>query len=120
MHARSVTSPSAPAAAFQANTSTYLSDEDYTEEVFSDGDEERGTPAGEGSFVLENVIKPAAPVPRTGVRRLTGGRSRENDRLRENLRADRRGLSQPPPKSPKVPRVPSAYLPKPASPGEAS
>ena len=41
------------------------------------------------------------------------------DRLRENLRADRRGLSQPPPKSPKVPRVPSAYLPKPASPGDA-
>jgi hypothetical protein len=118
MHARSVTSPSAPAS-FQGNATTYLSDEDYTEEVFSDGDEDRGTPAGEGSFVLESMIKPIAQGTRSGVRRLTGGRSRENDRLRENLRADRRGLSQPPPKSPKVPRVPSAYLPKPASPGDA-
>ena len=117
MHSRSVTSPSAPAS-FQGNSATYLSDEDYTEEVFSDGDEDRGTPVGEGSFMLENMIKPIAQGTRRGVRRLTGGRSRENDRLRENLRADRRGLSQPPPKSPKVPRVPSAYLPKPASPGD--
>lgn len=121
MHARSVTSPSAPAS-FQGHAATYhyMSDEDYTEEVFSDGDEDRSTPAGEGSFVLEKMIKPISQTTRSSVRRLTGGRSRENDRMRENLRADRRGLSQPPPKSPRVPRVPSAYLPKPASPGDAA
>jgi hypothetical protein len=94
-----------------------MSDEDYTEEVFSDGDEDRGTPVGEGSFILENMIKPLA---RSGIRRLTGGRSKENDRLRESLRTDRRGLSQPLIKSPKVPPLPSAYLPNPASPGDAA
>lgn len=114
MHSRSVTSPSAPAS-FQGNVTMYMSDEDYIEEVFSDGDEERA-PTGEGSFFLENMIKPIAQGTRSGVRRLTGGRSRDNERLRENLRADRRGLSQTP-KSPKVPRVPSAYLQKPQMPG---
>jgi hypothetical protein len=118
MHSRSVTSPSAPAS-FQGNAATYMSDEDYTEEVFSDGDEDRGAPMGEGSFVLENMIRPMAQGTRSGMRRLTGGRSRVNDKLRENLRTDRRGLSQPPPKSPRVPKVPSVYLPKPASPGDA-
>jgi hypothetical protein len=117
MHSRSVTSPSAPAS-FQGNAATYMSDEDYTEEVFSDGDEDRGAPMGEGSFVLENMIRPIAQGTRSGMRRLTGGRSRDNDKLRENLRTDRRGLSQPPPKSPKVPKVPSVYLPKPASPSD--
>jgi hypothetical protein len=112
MHSRSVTSPSAPAS-FHNNVTTYLSDEDYTEEVFSDGDDERGPATGEGSFFLENMIKPIAAGTRSGMRRLTGGRSRENDRMRESLRADRRGLSQPPSsKSPRVPKVPTAYLTK--------
>lgn len=110
LHNRSVTSPSAPSN-FQGNAPTYLSDEDYTEDVFSDGDDER-VPKGEGSFFLENMIKPA----RSGMRRLTGGRSRDNERLRENLRVDKRGMSQPP-KSPRVPKIPSAY--KSPSPGEA-
>ncbi|KAH8594493.1 cell morphogenesis protein-like protein PAG1 [Bisporella sp. PMI_857] len=116
MHSRSVTSPSTPAS-FQSNVSAYLSDEDYIEEVFSDGDEERGPTSGEGSFFLENMIKPIAAGTRSGMRRLTGGRSRENDRIRENLRAGRRGMSQPP-KSPRVPKVPQAYLTKSNSPGE--
>ena len=116
MHARSVTSPSAPAS-FQQNVTTYLSDDDYTEEVFSDGDEERAAATGEGSFFLENMIKPLTQGTRSGMRRLTGGRSRDNDRMRENLRAERRGLSQPP-KSPRVPKVPSAYLKSTTSPGE--
>ncbi|KAH8679011.1 cell morphogenesis protein-like protein PAG1 [Tricladium varicosporioides] len=109
MHARSVTSPSAPAS-FQSNVTTYLSDEDNTEEVFSDGDDERAPPSGEGSFFLENMIRPIAQGTRSGMRRLTGGRTRDSDRLRDNLRAEgRRGLSQPP-RSPRVPKVPSAYL----------
>ena len=118
MHSRSVTSPSAPAS-FQSNVTTYLSDDDYTEEVFSDGDDERAAAPGEGSFFLENMIKPLAQGTRSGMRRLTGGRSRDNDRIREGLRAERRGMSQPP-KSPRVPKVPSAYLTqqKATSPGE--
>jgi len=117
MHARSVTSPSAPASA-QA-TLDFLSDDDYLEEVFSDGDDERVLPA-EGSFFLENMIKPLAQGTKSGVRRLTGGRSRDNERLRDGIRGERRGLSQPPgsSKSPKVPKVPSAYLQNPMSPGE--
>jgi hypothetical protein len=114
MHARSVTSPSAGATPsnFQSNVTTYLSDEDYIEEVFSDEDDERAKPAGagEGSFFLENMIKPLAHGTRSGMRRLTGGRSRDNEKFREGLRAEgRRGISVPP-KSPKVPKVPSAYL----------
>ena len=116
MHSRSVTSPSAPAS-FQGNVTMYMSDEDYTEEVFSDGDDERGAPTGEGSFFLESMIKPIAHGTRSGMRRLTGRTSRENERLRENLRADRRGLSQQP-KSPQVPKVPSAYLSKAAGTGD--
>lgn len=120
MHARSVTSPSTSAASYNPNiTYNYTSDEDNAEEVFSDGDDERATAAGEGSFFLENMIKPLASA-RSGMRRLTGGRSRDNERLRDGLRAEggRRGLSQPP-RSPRVPRVPKEYLNnKTTSPGE--
>jgi hypothetical protein len=113
MHNRSVTSPSA-SASFLGSVTTYMSDEDYTEEVFSDGDDERGVPTGElGSFFLENMIKPA----KSGMRRLTGGRSRDNERWRENLRVDRGSNSQPP-KSPRVPRIPKNVY-KSTSPGEA-
>ena len=83
MHSRSVTSPSVGAPAnFQSNVTTYLSDEDYIEEVFSDEDDERAKPAGpgEGSFFLENMIKPLAHGTRSGMRRLTGGRSRANEK----------------------------------------
>ncbi|KAE8450367.1 hypothetical protein EG329_006441 [Mollisiaceae sp. DMI_Dod_QoI] len=121
MHARSVTSPSAPAS-FQSTLvplTTYTSDDDYIEEVFSDGDDERAPTTAEGSFFLENMIKPLAQGTRSGMRRLTGGRSRDNDRMRETLRAERRGLSQPP-KSPRVPKVPSAYLTKTTNPGAGS
>ncbi|TVY83603.1 Cell morphogenesis protein, partial [Lachnellula suecica] len=111
LHSRSVTSPSAPSN-FQSNVTTYLSDDDYIEEVFSDEDDERtkAAGAGEGSFFLENMIKPLAHSTRSSMRRLTGGRSRDNERLRDGLRVEgRRGLSQPP-RSPRVPKVPSAYL----------
>jgi hypothetical protein len=47
-----------------------MSDEDYIEEVFSDADEERaaGNGPGEGSFFLENMIKPLAHGTRSGMR----------------------------------------------------
>ncbi|KAL3419802.1 cell morphogenesis protein pag1 [Phlyctema vagabunda] len=116
MHSRSVTSPST-SAGFQTNLNNYLSDDDYAEEVFSDGDDDRATTTGEGSFFLENMIKPLAQGTRIGMRRLTGGRSRDSERQRDNLRAERRNMSQPP-KSPRVPKVPSEYLAKVPSPGD--
>ncbi|CAG8973741.1 hypothetical protein HYALB_00007689 [Hymenoscyphus albidus] len=106
LHTRSITSPSAPSASFQSTLTTYLSDEEGTDEVFSDGDDDRVGPSGEGSFFLESMIKPLAQGTRSGVRRLTGGRTREGDRFRESYR---RGISQPP-RSPRVPKVPSAFL----------
>ncbi|PQE17215.1 cell morphogenesis PAG1 protein [Rutstroemia sp. NJR-2017a BVV2] len=112
LHARALTSPSAPSA-FHTNM-TYASDDDYSEDVFSDGEDERTTASAEGSFFLENMIKPLAAGTRSGMRRLTGSRSRDNERFRESLRPERRGISQPP-RSPRVPKVPTAYLQHPHS-----
>lgn len=118
MLARSVTSPSAPVLS-QMTILDFMSDDEYAEEVFSDGDEEpdRAPTANEGTFFLENMIKPIAQGTKSGMRRLTGRRSREGDRMRDIFRAEKRGLSQPP-NSPMVPKVPSAYLQKPQSPGD--
>jgi len=91
---------------------TFMSDPE--DGVFSDGDDEKMPHTGEGSFFLENMIKPLAQGTRSGMRRLTGGRSRENERYRDLLRAEKRNMSQPP-KSP-VPKVPSEYLQQPQSP----
>jgi hypothetical protein len=110
MHSRSVTSPSAP-----ASSQEFLSDDDYTEEVFSDGDDDRSQANPEGSFFLENMIRPITQGTRSSMRRLTGGRSRENDRARDALRG--KTFAQPP-KSPRVPKVPAAYLQKPQSPSD--
>ncbi|KAI9053013.1 hypothetical protein LZ554_003283 [Drepanopeziza brunnea f. sp. 'monogermtubi'] len=111
LHSRSVTSPSAP------SSQTYTSDDDYAEEVFSDGEDERGAAPGEGSFFLESMIKPLAHGTRSSVRRLTGRRSRESERMRDGLRAEVRNMSQPP-KSPRVPKIPNAYKTVTTSPGE--
>lgn len=132
MHARSVTSPSVPAANQGTNLTNldFLSDDDefsdtspqlfshntsslYNEEVFSDGDDERPAATSRGLYSPSNMssMNGAMERARSGMRRLTGGRSRENERARDQVRVDgRRGLSQPPGKSPRVPRVPSAYL----------
>lgn len=116
LHSRSVTSPSAPASHHASNVlSSYTSDEDSVDEVFSDGDDERsaGATHGEGSFFLEKFAKTKA-----GVRRLTGGRRTDRDKFRDGLgislsneaiSGGKRGTSQPP-KSPRVPRVPSVYM----------
>ena len=113
LHSRSVTSPSAPS---HNPHSSYLSDDDYnTEEVFSDDERLTSAPNHQSTnnFFLENMIRPMTQGARSGVRRLTGGRSRDGERFRDTLRVEgrpgRRGLSQPP-KSPRVPRVPSMYL----------
>lgn len=127
LHSRSATSPSAPTSFQQPkhnnstpNTTRDMSDDDFNE-VFSDGDDDRHVTHVESSFFLENIIKPLPQGIRSSMRRLTSGRSRDFDRMRESLRIDRRGTGNShhsqQPKSPKVPRVPSAYLQKALSPG---
>ncbi|OBT43502.1 hypothetical protein VE00_06762 [Pseudogymnoascus sp. WSF 3629] len=103
MHSRSVTSPSAPS----SHQPDFMSDDEYAAEVFSDGEEGRATP-GEGGFFLESMIRPLAQQTRSGMRRLTGGRTRESERLREQVRMEARGITVP--KSPMVPKVPREYL----------
>jgi hypothetical protein len=81
LHARSITSPSAPASYHSAAGDVTSDDELFSEDVFSDGDDERpstanGESAG-GSFFLENVIRPLTQSTRSRVRRMTGGRSRD-------------------------------------------
>ena len=94
LHARSITSPSAPAS-YVPQIGDSMTDDEYTSDVFSDGDDERPNAAGgEGSFFLENMIRPLAHSTRSRMRRLTGGRSRE-ERF---------------PISPQVPRVPNAFF----------
>ncbi|KAI0018378.1 cell morphogenesis N-terminal-domain-containing protein [Xylariomycetidae sp. FL0641] len=149
LHARSITSPSAPAS-YQPKFADFTSDDELTEDVFSDGDEEHymrgGLPAApplppnmapssaanpakegggggsnhsttsstntavEGSFFLENMIKPIKQSTRSHMRRLTGGRSRDAERQRELFRAGAgasAGLQQ---FSPQVPKVPNSFL----------
>ncbi|PNH56744.1 hypothetical protein VD0002_g9769 [Verticillium dahliae] len=99
LHSRSITSPSAPAS-YYPHISEFTSDDEYTEDVFSDADDERpNTGNGESSFSLESMIRPLAQSTRTGMRRLTGGRSREGDRARELFR-ERTAPSAPMPKLP--------------------
>ncbi|KAI1201320.1 cell morphogenesis N-terminal-domain-containing protein [Nemania serpens] len=112
LHARSITSPSMPVL-YQPQIAEFASDEEYTEDIFSDGEDDRHrVPAAvptENSFFLENMIKPFKQTTKTHMRRLTGGRSRETDRQRELFRA---ALQISP-----VPKVPSTFLqhkPKPS------
>ncbi|ROT41832.1 cell morphogenesis protein PAG1 [Sodiomyces alkalinus F11] len=101
LHTRSITSPSAPAS-YQPHISEFTSDDEYnTEDVFSDADDERpNADSGESSFSLESMIQPIAQSTRTRIRRLTGGRTREADRARELLRAERAAPPTPVPKLP--------------------
>ncbi|KAI1113467.1 cell morphogenesis N-terminal-domain-containing protein [Nemania sp. NC0429] len=105
LHMRSVTSPSMPVL-YQPQIGEFASDEEFNEDIFSDGEEDRHrAPAAiptENSFFLENMIKPFKQTTKTHMRRLTGGRSRETDRQRELFRA---ALQISP-----VPKVPSTFL----------
>ena len=110
MHSRSVTSPSAP--------SPYppeFSDDEHGPGVFSDGDQDipranhfaGPTASGNESDSGFSFGEGASSLSHRGVRavrRLTGGRTRENDRSREVVRA------MAGPRSPRVPRVPREYL----------
>ncbi|KAM7189704.1 cell morphogenesis protein PAG1 [Naviculisporaceae sp. PSN 640] len=101
LHARSVTSPSAPAS-YHAQFGELTSDDEFTEDLFSDGDDERpstghGERGGDGSFFLENMIRPFAQSTRSRMRRMTGSRSRDES-SRNN------------PLSPQVPKVPNMFL----------
>ncbi|TDZ30831.1 Cell morphogenesis protein PAG1 [Colletotrichum spinosum] len=113
LHYRSITSPSAPAS-YQPHISEFTSDDEFLEDVFSDADDERPNTGhgGEGSFSLENMIKPLAQSTRSRMRRLTGGRSREMDRQQELFRAERAAAVQP------VPKVPPNFLTKMSPQGE--
>ncbi|KAI0406177.1 cell morphogenesis N-terminal-domain-containing protein [Xylaria palmicola] len=105
LHARSITSPSMPTS-YQPQLAEFTSDEELTEDIFSDGEEDRHRATAnappENSFFLENMIKPIKQTTRTHMRRLTGGRSREADRQRELFRAAQH-ISP-------VPKVPSTFL----------
>ncbi|KAI0813940.1 cell morphogenesis N-terminal-domain-containing protein [Xylaria sp. FL0064] len=105
LHSRSVTSPSMPAS-YQSQLAEFTSDDELTEDIFSDGEDERQKAAAnvptENSSFLENMINPIKQTTRTHMRRLTGGRSRETDRQRELFRAAQQV-------SP-VPKVPSTFL----------
>ena len=95
LHARSITSPSAPAS-YHGQISDFASDDEFPEDVFSDGDDERpNTGSGESSFFLESMIRPLAQSTRSRMRRMTGGRSAGEVRF---------------PLSPQVPKVPNAFL----------
>lgn len=94
LHSRSITSPSAPAS-YSPHLGDFASDDEFAEDVFSDGDDERpNAGGGEGSFFLENMIRPLAQSTRSRMRRLTGGRSR-----------DERFTT-----SPQLPKIPSNFL----------
>ncbi|KAL2133899.1 hypothetical protein VTI74DRAFT_1464 [Chaetomium olivicolor] len=85
LHYRSITSPSAPASYHPqlqpgGTGGDLTSDDEFPEDVFSDGDDERPSTAhsGEGaggSFFLENVIRPFTQSTKSRMRRMTGGRS---------------------------------------------
>ncbi|KAK5660214.1 hypothetical protein OQA88_12748 [Cercophora sp. LCS_1] len=104
LHARSITSPSAPAS-YHGPLGDFTSDDEFPEDVFSDGDDERpSTGTGEGSFFLENMIRPIAQSTRSRMRRMTGSRSREEARFPFPL--------SPGQQHAQVPKVPGAYLPQ--------
>ncbi|KAK4199650.1 putative cell morphogenesis protein [Triangularia verruculosa] len=83
LHARSITSPSAP---YQhhlefASDDEHDNQQEYTDDVFSDGDDERPNTAngggGSSSFVLENMIRKGGLRGRmTGMGTGAGGRER--------------------------------------------
>lgn len=109
MHARSVTSP---VNHLLSTAGTDLLSDHEADEVFSD--DERSTSHGQtrdAPYFLESMIRGT----RSGMRRLTGGR--DGERQRDLLRTQKKLLHHNP-KSPRVPKVPDAYLQNPhTSPG---
>jgi hypothetical protein len=112
LHARSVTSPSAPNHPQRISPSLSTTALDEIGESFSD-DDLRLTSA-DRTFSLENMVKPAASESRSrlrsGIRRLTGGGGdgKEGTKTRETMKQAQQ-------KSPQVPKVPDIYLHNPRS-----
>ncbi|KAI9891339.1 MAG: Cell morphogenesis protein PAG1 [Vezdaea aestivalis] len=109
LRGRSITSPSGSGVSSSSGVDL-ASDVDIEEHFLSDH-EESTVSHGEHSFI-DHMIRPVANGARSGMRRLTGGGSREEKRARDVLRADKRAYAaqQLSSKSPKVPKVPSNYL----------
>jgi hypothetical protein len=112
LHARSVTSPSAPNQGQRISPALSTTALDEIGEAFSD-DDIRLTSA-DRTFSLENTAKPVTHTTgsriRNGMRRLTGGGGdgKEGTKTRE-------AIKQALQKSPQVPKVPDIYLHNPKS-----
>ncbi|KAI9821797.1 MAG: Cell morphogenesis protein PAG1 [Pycnora praestabilis] len=114
MHARSVTSPATNH--LKTSTGVELLSDDDMDEVFSDDEKTAGlSNTQDGSFFLENMIRPLAQGTRLGMRRLTGGGSKEKERQREMILAEKKATLQAP-KSPKIPKLPNSIRQEPQSP----
>jgi hypothetical protein len=118
LHARSVTSPSAPNPTQRISPALSSTALDEQSESFSDDEYASGrtgsTSTDKGNFSLENVVKPIAQDTRSrirsGMRRLTGGGgdARDGAKTREAIKLALQ-------KSPQVPKVPDIYLVNPKS-----
>ena len=118
LHARSVTSPSAPNQVQRISPALSSTTLDEQSEPFSDDEYASGrtgsTSTDKGNFSLEGVVKPLAQDTRSrlrsGMRRLTGG----GGDAREGVKT-REAIKQALQKSPQVPKVPDIYLVNPKS-----
>ncbi|KAI4682406.1 uncharacterized protein J4E88_005296 [Alternaria novae-zelandiae] len=117
LHARSVTSPSAPNQPQRISPSLSSTTLDEQNEPFSDDEYSAGRSNSTdkaGTFSLENIIKPVAHDTRSrfrsGMRRLTGGGgdNKEGAKTRDAIKLALQ-------KSPQVPKVPDIYLVNPKS-----
>jgi hypothetical protein len=118
LHARSVTSPSAPNHPQRISPAMSSAALDEQSEPFSDDEYASGRSGSastdKNNFSLEGVVKPLAQDTRSrirsGMRRLTGGGgdAREGTKTRE-------AIKQALQKSPQVPKVPDMYLVNPKS-----
>lgn len=115
LHARSVTSPSAPNQLQRVSPSLSTTTLDEHGEPFSDDEYASGrNNSTDKTFHLENIVKPAAQDARSrfrsGMRRLTGGGGDSKDGMKT-----REAIKLALQKSPQVPKVPDIYLVNPKS-----
>jgi len=102
LHSRSITSPSTPASSNNPHLGDMTSDDEFADDVFSDADDERpNTGGGEGSFFLENMIRPLTNSTRTGMRRFGTSSTRKGDLDRQ------RELFRAPPPTQSLPKLPT-------------
>ena len=116
LRGRSITTPAETTLSPPSTGAESFSDTEIGGPLSSDHD--RPPMTHEGSFFLESMIRPVAHGARSGMRRLTGGGSREEKRMREIIRSEMKTSGAPTSsnKSPKVPKVPSTFTQGPQSP----